>query len=173
MVIWFIGKSGAGKSAIGNRLYTILKKEISNLIYLDGDQFRDAISWDLGYSIEERHISEKRRSNLCKLLSDQGISIICAALSNAPDLREWNRNNIKDYFEIYIKVNRSTLLNRDKKDIYKQYNRKKINNVVGEDIPFHEPKYPLITINNNGDENSFDEIISNILLAMKKEEILT
>ena len=99
MVIWLIGKSGAGKSEIGKKLYDKLKLKIPNIVYLDGDELRDAISWDLGHSLEDRHTSEKRRSQLCKLLSDQDISVICAALSNAPDLREWNKQNINNYFE--------------------------------------------------------------------------
>mgnify|MGYP001158404380 CR=1 FL=1 len=94
MVIWLIGKSSAGKSVIGKRLYNKLKLRNQNIIYLDGDELRDAISWDLGHSLEDRYTSEKRRSQLCKLISDQGISIICASLSNSPDLRSWNKQNI-------------------------------------------------------------------------------
>tara|TARA_B100000575_G_C23064790_1_gene613072 strand:+ start:667 stop:1185 length:519 start_codon:yes stop_codon:yes gene_type:complete len=171
MVIWFIGKSGSGKSEIGKRLYNKLKMEIPNIVYLDGDELRDAISWDLGHSLKDRHISEKRRSQLCKLLSDQNISVICAALSNSPDLREWNNQNINNYYEIYIKVNQSVLYKRDSKGLYQKYNNKKINNVVGEDIPFHKPKNPWIKINNNGKKTP-DEIVDKIMMAIKKDKIL-
>ena len=130
MVIWLIGKSGAGKSEIGKRLYDKLKLIIPNIVFLDGDELRDAISWDLGHSLADRHTSEKRRSQLCKLLSDQDISVICAALSNAPALREWNKQNIKEYYEIYLEVERSVLHKRDSKGIYQRYNNNKITNVV-------------------------------------------
>ena len=53
MVIWFIGKSGAGKSVIGKRLYDELNLINDNIVYLDGDVLRNAISWDLGHSIED------------------------------------------------------------------------------------------------------------------------
>ena len=68
MVIWLIGKSGAGKSEIGERLYNKLKLEIPNIVFLDGDKLRDAISWELGHTLEDRYTSEKRRSQLCKLI---------------------------------------------------------------------------------------------------------
>ena len=171
MVIWLIGKSGAGKSEIGKRLYDKLKLKMLNIVYLDGDELRDAISWDLGHSLEDRHTSERRRSRLCKLLSDQDISVICAALSNAPDLREWNKQNIKNYYEIYIKVEQSILHERDSKCIYQKYNNKETINVVGEDIPFHEPENPWITIENNGEKTPY-KIVDQIMLAIKKDKIL-
>ena len=171
MVIWLIGKSSAGKSEIGKRLYDKLKLKIPNIVYLDGDELRDAISWDLGHSLEDRHTSEKRRSRLCKLLSDQDISVICAALSNAPDLREWNKQNINNYFEIYIQVEQSVLHERDSKGLYNKYSNKEINNVVGEDIPFHEPEDPWITLDNNG-EKTPDKIVDKIMIAIKKNKIL-
>ena len=132
---------------------------------------RNAISWDLGHSLEDRHISEKRRSRLCKLLSDQDISVICAALSNAPDLREWNKQNINNYFEIYIQVEQSVLHERDSKGLYNKYSNKEIINVVGDDIPFHEPENPWITIDNNG-EKTPDKIVDQIMLAIKKDKVL-
>tara|TARA_B100001250_G_C19414948_1_gene620713 strand:+ start:110 stop:628 length:519 start_codon:yes stop_codon:yes gene_type:complete len=171
LVIWIIGKSGAGKTTIGKKLHYVLKEQISNLIYLDGDIMRKELSWDLGHSIQDRYVSEKRRSNLCKLLSDQGVSIICAALSNAPDLREWNKKNIKNYFEVYIKVRDEVLYRRDTKKLYEKFNNNEIKNVVGQDIPFHEPKSPLLVINNNLDRST-DKIISQILSYLKKEKIV-
>ena len=171
MVIWLIGKSGAGKSEIGMRLYNKLKLKIQNIIYLDGDKLRDAISWDLGHTLEDRYTSEKRRSQLCKLISDQGISIICAALSNSPDLRSWNKQNIKEYYEIYLEVERSVLHKRDLKGIYQRYNDNKITNVVGEDIPFYEPEDPWMTVNNNGEILS-DKIVDHILLNIKNNQML-
>ena len=171
MVIWLIGKSGAGKSEIGKRLYEKLKLKMPNIVYLDGDELRDAISWDLDHSLEDRHTSEKRRSQLCKLLSDQDISVICAALSNAPNLREWNKQNINNYFEIYLQVEQSVLHERDSKGLYNKYSNKEINNVVGEDIPFHEPENPWITLDNNG-EKTPDKIADKIMIAIKKDKML-
>ena len=121
MVIWFVGKSSAGKTYIGKKLYNEIKPECPNLIFLDGDELRNAISKDLGHSMQDRYISEERRSRLCKLLSDQGIHIIMSGISNEPDIREWNKNNILGYLEIYLKSNQQTLYNRDPKGIYKKY----------------------------------------------------
>ena len=73
MVIWFIGKSASGKTFLGEKLYNELRVNCTNIVFLDGDLLRNAISKDLGYSKEARYISEERRSRLSKLISDHGV----------------------------------------------------------------------------------------------------
>jgi len=165
MVIWVIGKSGAGKSDIGKRLYSKIKFEVSNIVFLDGDALRNAISRDLGHTVEDRYTSEERRSRLCELLSKQEIHVVCSALSNEPGIRKWNKENIKDYYEVYLRTDKETLYKRDPKGIYRKFLNKEINNVVGEDIPFHEPENPWMIIRNNGRKNPqeiADEIYANL-----------
>ena len=52
-----------------------------------------------------------------------------------------------------------------------KYYNKETNNVVGEDIPFHEPENPWIKIDNNG-EKTPDKIVDKIMIAIKKDKIL-
>ena len=167
MVIWFIGKSASGKTLFGQKLYNAIKVNFQNIVFLDGDLLRSAISKDLGHSKEDRYISEERRSKLSKILSDQGIHVIMSGISNEPEIREWNKKNIKDYLEIYLKTDKNTLYRRDPKGIYKNYFKVEMNNVVGEDIVFQEPISPWMTINNNSDNNS-KEIIDSIVIKLKK-----
>jgi len=170
MVIWFLGKSASGKTFLGEKLYNALRINYPNIIFLDGDLLRNAISKDLGHSKEDRYISEERRSKLSKILSDQGIHVIMSGISNEPEIREWNKKNIKDYFEIYLKTDKNTLYRRDPKGIYKNYFKGEMNNVVGEDIVFKEPVAPWMTIDNDSDNNS-KEIIESIFLKLKKMNI--
>ena len=169
-VIWFIGKSSAGKTAIGKCLYQKLKEKFP-LAYLDGDELRDAISWDLSHSLEHREISEKRRSGLSKLLYSQNISVICSGISNSSEIREWNKKNIDNYFEIYIKVKQEVLYARDAKGIYKKFNNNEISDVVGEDIPFVEPSQSWLTVDNNGDK-SIDTIVKYIIKELESQKII-
>jgi len=162
MVISFIGKSGSGKSTIANSLANILKETHSNVLVIDGDELRNAIAPDLGFTYEDREKSEERRSKLVKVISDQGIHVICAGLSNYPQWRKWCRDNVRDYFEVYLKVPQSILEDRDAKGIYERFRNGEINNVVGMDIAFVEPSNPDIIIGNDGSRNP-REIANNIL----------
>ena len=171
MVIWFLGKSASGKTFFGEKLYNALRINYPNIIFLDGDLLRNTISKDLGHSKEDRYISEERRSRLSKILSDQGIHIIMSGISNEPKIREWNKKNIKDYLEIYLKADKKTLYSRDPKGIYKNYFNGEMTDVVGEDIVFKEPVAPWMTIDNDSDNNS-KGIIDSIVLKFKKMNIL-
>ena len=170
MVIWFIGKSASGKTFLGKKLYNALRVNYVNIVFLDGDLLRNAISKDLGHSKEDRYLSEERRSKLSKILADQGIHVIVSGISNEPKIRDWNKKNIKDYLEIYLKADKKTLYSRDPKGIYKNYFKGEMTDVVGEDIVFKEPLAPWMTIDNDSDNNS-KEIIESILFKLKKMNI--
>ena len=78
-------------------------------------------------------------------LTDQNFNVILAAISMFDDVRKWNRKNIKNYFEIYIKCKKKDLQKKNKKNLYK--GKKK--NVVGKDIVPQLPKNPDAIIVNN------------------------
>ena len=59
MIIWFKGISGVGKSTLGHYFYKIKKKDIKNLVYVDGDHFRKLFNNDLGYSLEDRNLNAR------------------------------------------------------------------------------------------------------------------
>lgn len=167
MIIWIIGKSACGKSTIGRILHSKMKESFSNVIYLDGDGLREAIGEDLGFTVEDRIISEKRTSRLCKLLDKQGIHVVCSKLSNSPEIRRWNKKNFLNYVEIYIKVDDEILHTRDPKNIYKDFNEGKMKNVVGLDIPFHIPTNPTVTISNDGSKTPEEIVQSELKFILK------
>lgn len=138
MVIWIIGLSGSGKSTVGRIVCEELKKKKPNTVFLDGDLLRRTISSDLGYSEADRRVSEFRRSRLCQLLAEQEIQVVCSAISNCPDIRQWCRENIPGYLEVYIKAPQDLLRRRDVKGLYSASGKSK-SPVVGIDIPFQEP----------------------------------
>ncbi len=148
MVIWFIGLSGSGKTKFSLDLYNLIKPHIPNLVRIDGDLIREMHKNDTDHSIAGREKNAYRISHLTKFLSDQNIHIIAAVLSNFHYWQKWNRNNINDYYEIFLKSSMDTLYKRDNKNLYKPALSGKLKNVVGIDIPFNEPKNPNAIIKN-------------------------
>ena len=138
MLIWIIGLSGSGKSTVGRLVAEALKKSHADTVFLDGDRLRQAVSFDLGYSEADRRVSELRRSRLCQLLSEQGMRVVCAAISNCPDIRAWCRSEIPGYVEVYLRSSLDTLRTRDPKGLYGR-DGSAPRQVVGVDIPFQEP----------------------------------
>jgi adenylylsulfate kinase len=111
---------------------------------------REVFGNDLGHSIEDRKKSAMRNARLCKLLADQGIDVVCATISMFHDCHKWNRDNINNYKEIYIKVPFEILRQRDQKGLYSAALSKNTCNVMGIDLEIEEPHNPDITILNDG-----------------------
>lgn len=101
ILYWITGLSGSGKTTIGSSLYYELKKRYSNLVILDGDILKKLTGDSLGYSKEDRLKRAGIYSNFCKILTDQGISVIICTVAMYDSVRQWNRNHIERYVEIF------------------------------------------------------------------------
>jgi adenylylsulfate kinase len=150
MVLWLIGISGAGKTALGKEIYRLLKKGHPNTVFLDGDEMREVFGNDLGHTTEDRWRNAKRFMGLCRLLSCQDIHVICSILSIFHESQRWNREHLQDYFEVYIEAPFNQLLKRDFNGLYRAALRGEVKNVVGVDIEFPPPLQPDLVIRNDG-----------------------
>ena len=174
MVIWITGISGAGKSTIATAIIDKYKTVLPNLINIDGDVVRNLYGNDLGYEEKDRIIQIKRLQKLCIFLESQKQIIIASALYSNPSLMKWNKNNFSDYFEIYLKVSLDLVKKRDPKGMYKKYNLGEEKNIVGIDVPWHEPVNSDLVVNMN-DKKSVSEIVELItqnILLFKNAELI-
>lgn len=163
-VYWITGLAGSGKTTIGKLLYDSIKFNKDNVILLDGDKLRELYE-SQDYSYDGRKKLAIKYAKLCKMISEQGIDVICCTISMFDECRIWNRENILNYKEIYLKVSIDELIRRDQKELYTKALRKEIKNVMGIDIDFEAPKQPDLLIENNG-EISPEEIVNNIILNL-------
>ncbi|MBI2339380.1 MAG: adenylyl-sulfate kinase [Deltaproteobacteria bacterium] len=149
-VFWFTGLAGAGKTTIGKLFYRRLKKNRQNAVFLDGDVLRRVFDSPLDHSLAHRRKIAARNARLCKVLSDQGIHVVCATISLFRALHAWNRAHIRNYREIFVRAPMKVLIKRDAKKLYSRALRGKIRNVMGIDLPAEEPKNPDAIIDNDG-----------------------
>lgn len=149
-VYWITGLSGAGKTTIGKALYGKMKEIHTDTVFFDGDTLRKVFGDDLGYTAEERRKCAMRYARLCAMLEQQGMVVICCTISMFDSVREWNRENICNYREIYIKVSMDTLQARDQKGLYSGTTKEREKEVVGIQLEFEEPKHPDLILHNDG-----------------------
>ncbi|SEQ15336.1 adenylyl-sulfate kinase [Butyrivibrio sp. TB] len=145
---WITGLSGAGKTTISRLLYDYLRTRQDNIVLIDGDQIREVYQ-NRDYSESGREKISYINMRLCKMLTDQGIDVIIAVIGMKNAYRQWNRENIENYYEIYLKVPMDELIRRDSKGLYRKALRGEIKNVYGIDLEYEEPQNPDIVIEND------------------------
>lgn len=163
MIIWLIGMSGSGKTTIARGLYATLKPATPNLVYLDGDEFREMFRNDVDHTIEGRRKNAERISHTCRMLDTQGIHVIATVLSIFPEWQAWNRKNFSTYFEVFLDIPLQTLKRRDVKGLYESAHAGRNDNMVGIDIPFPTPPNPDLIIDELMQENGVDACVKRIL----------
>lgn len=158
MIIWIIGKSNVGKSAIGSCLTKMMQEKYPNTIFIDGDKFREMMGNDLGHTKEDRYKNAKRIEEFCVYMEKQGINVVFALLSIFPDVQKSIRDRVSNYFQVYLTASEETLKSRDERGVY---NNEK--NVVGKDIDFPMPyKSDLVIKNDITTGSSLEKIAADI-----------
>ena len=150
ILYWITGLSGAGKTTIGNRLYYELRKSRENVVLLDGDILKRIVSDHLEYSSEARKKRAMKYAMLCKMLTDQGMTVICCTIAMNDEVREWNRKNNKGYVEVFLDVSMDVLKKRDQKGMYSKFEKGQFQNIIGVDMDVEFPRHPDITLKNDG-----------------------
>jgi adenylylsulfate kinase-like enzyme len=148
-VYWITGLSGAGKTTLGRMVYTQLKKNKPNVVFLDGDILRSVFGNYLGHSMEDRKTLALSYARLCKMLADQCIDVVCATMSLFREVHSFNRKNIANYFEIFIECEMQELIRRDQKGIYSKALRGEMQHVIGMDLHYDRPENCDLVIDNS------------------------
>ena len=155
LVIWITGLSGAGKTTLAKAIKEKFTELNQQLILLDGDEMRKVFQNDnesvMNYSNEERKNLALKYSKICQILSRQNFNVAIATISMFSEVYEWNRNNIENYFEVFLDVPMSELRTRDQKKIYSSFEKGEIDNVMGLDLEVVIPIEPNIHIYWNED----------------------
>ena len=161
-VFWVTGLAGAGKSAVGRGLHQRMRAQGETAVLLDGDDLRQAIAPDLGFSRDQRIESGWRNGRLCRLLAAQGVDVICATISMFRECHEWNRAHLQNYFEIYLRVPMEVLIARDQKGLYSRALAGDVANVSGIDIGVDEPAAADVVVDNDG-SRGVDAIVNDVM----------
>tara|TARA_A100001388_G_C28458591_1_gene352148 strand:+ start:36 stop:578 length:543 start_codon:yes stop_codon:yes gene_type:complete len=166
-IYWITGLAGAGKSSIGKLFFNKIKTVEPNTIFLDGDELRSIFNVKNSFSIDSRISLSYSYSKICNFLANQNLNVVIATISMFEEIRTWNKKNIHNYNEIYIKVPMNILLKRDQKKLYSRAIEGKIDNVIGIDIKVDEPKHPDLICVNDGSK-SLNELADEIFNFFKK-----
>jgi cytidine diphosphoramidate kinase len=144
--IWITGLSGTGKSTLAAEVVQLLRDKGDCVVCLDGDQLRKVFSTmhstEKNYERSARLSLAMQYAHLCHVIAEQGVTVVIATISMFKEVHKWNRNNLHNYFEIFLKVPIDELRRRDPKGIYRRYDSGELKHVAGLDLVVDKPENP-------------------------------
>jgi adenylylsulfate kinase len=165
--IWMTGLSGSGKTSIAKILERKLHNEGVLSILLDGDNIRDGINQDLGFSEADRTENIRRIAEINKLFLTTGVVTINCFVSPTASIRLQAAEIIgkSDFLEVFIDTPLDLCEKRDVKGLYAKARAGEIKNFTGISAPFEAPASPAITLRTaeKSAEQSADELFKFIL----------
>lgn len=161
-VLWFTGLSGSGKSTLAKELQNRLFAKGYQVYVLDGDNVRQGLCSDLGFSPEDRQENIRRIGEVASLFADAGFIAITAFISPYAEDRRRARAAAKQYFNtIYIKADVETCEQRDVKGLYQKARAGEIKGFTGIDAPYEEPDQADLTVDTR--ENDIEGCVQMLL----------
>lgn len=151
--MWLSGLAGSGKSTLAKEVVRLLRSEFNNVIYLDGDELRELLG-HFSYDKKGRIDLALKRAKLAKFLSEEGQIVVVSTISLFDEIYKFNRENLQNYFEVFIKCNFEELMKRDQKGLYSRALAGLEKNVVGVNLKFDEPKADLVIENSTQNNKS-------------------
>lgn len=173
LTLWLTGLSGSGKSTLTENLQKKLLELNPNLPLevLDGDEIREHLCKDLGFTKEDRLINIERIAFLAGKISKHGVLVLVPVIAPYKEARDKARTLSKNFCEIYVKASLDTVIERDVKGLYKKALAGEIKNFTGISDPYEEPENPEILI--ESDKLSINESVEKVLNYLKEKTFLS
>ena len=161
-ILWFTGLPGSGKSTLAVEVENQLLQEGFQVYVLDGDNIRQGLSSDLGFSPRDRTENIRRIGAVGTLFADAGFIVITAFISPYKNDRNLARKVAGDFFnEIYIKADLITCEERDPKGHYHLARLGEIPEFTGISAPYEEPQDPELIVDTKN--QSIDECTKHLV----------
>jgi bifunctional enzyme CysN/CysC len=147
-VVWFTGLSGAGKSSIANEVERRLHSEGARTYLLDGDNVRQGLNKDLGFTEADRIENMRRIAEVACLMADAGLIVLVAFISPFRDERARARALLDpgEFCEVFVDTPLELAESRDVKGLYAKARRGELKNFTGIDSPYEPPLDPEVRI---------------------------
>lgn len=165
-VVWLTGLSGAGKSTIANALEVALYRAGQRTYLLDGDNVRQGLNKDLGFTDAERVENIRRVAEVAKLMMDAGLVVITAFISPFKREREMARDLIGEdnFTEVYVNTPLEICEARDPKGLYKKARKGELPNLSGIGSPYEPPEAPEVVV--DGSQSDLNAVVAGLVKVL-------
>lgn len=149
--LWFTGLSGAGKSTLARAAANALQAAGTPCTILDGDELRQGLCRDLGFSPQDRRENLRRIAEVAALMNRAGLTVLVATISPTRTDRDMARQIIgqASWLEIHIATPLPVCEQRDPKGLYRRARSGELPDFTGISAPYEEPDNPALRLDTN------------------------
>lgn len=166
-ILWFTGLSGAGKSTLAIELERALFARRYQVYTLDGDNVRQGLNTDLGFSREDRTENIRRIGEVAALFAEAGFIVVTAFISPYRADRERIRERHPKYFhEIYINAPLEVCESRDTKGLYRRARVGELKDFTGVSAPYEPPAAPELELRSG--EKTVEACLAELLAFVER-----
>uniref|UniRef100_A0A8C5AF94 3'-phosphoadenosine 5'-phosphosulfate synthase 1 n=1 Tax=Gadus morhua TaxID=8049 RepID=A0A8C5AF94_GADMO len=172
--VWLSGLSGAGKTTVSMALEEYLVCHGIPCYTLDGDNIRQGLNRNLGFSPGDREENIRRIAEVARLFADAGL--VCIASFISPYGRDrLNARKIHEaaglpFFEVFVDAPLDVCEQRDVKGLYKRARAGEIRGFTGIDSEYEKPEAPELVLKT--DSCSLNECIQQLIDLLQERDIV-
>jgi adenylyl-sulfate kinase len=144
LVVWLTGLSASGKSSIARAVFAELSAGGVDAELLDGDDLRQTLCRDLGFSAEDRRENNRRIGELAATRAHAGKIVLVAAIAPFRETREQLRARIGCFVEVFVDAPLPICESRDRKGLYQRARSGALAGFTGIDSPYEPPVAPEV-----------------------------
>ena len=144
--VWFTGLSGSGKSTVAVEVERLLVAQGRPAYLLDGDNLRQGLNGDLGFSADDRAENVRRVGEVARLFADAGVVALVPVISpyrvDRTRAREIHQLAGLPFLEVFVDTPLEVCEARDPKGLYAKARAGEITGFTGIDDPYEAPDEP-------------------------------
>lgn len=148
--VWFTGLSGSGKSTVAVEVERLLVASGRPAYLLDGDNLRQGLNGDLGFSADDRSENVRRVGEVARLFADAGVvalvPVISPYIADRSRVREIHALAGVPFAEIHVDTPIEICEQRDPKGLYAKARAGEITGFTGIDDPYEVPDAPELRL---------------------------
>src|SRR6185369_11140379 len=169
VTVWLTGLSGAGKSTLARALERRLVDLGRACYILDGDNLRQGLNRDLGFSPEDRRENIRRSAEVARLLNEAGVIALAAFISPYREDREMARGIIgpQRFVEVHVAADLATCEGRDPRGLYRRARSGELPEFTGVSAPYEAPANPDVTVDTAAE--SIEACVAQLLEAVFRQ----
>ena len=148
--VWLTGLSGSGKSTVAVEVERLLVSAGRPAYLLDGDNLRQGLNGDLGFSADDRIENVRRVGEVARLFADAGVVALVPVISPYRADRDRVRSIHElaglPFVEVFVDTPLEVCEARDPKGLYAKARAGEITGFTGIDDPYEAPESPELRL---------------------------